>query len=723
MSAVFAPEPLKPRAAARARFEPARHGDTPIAVRIRIALRVARPATSGALDVEADGRVHAPAHVGVPAPDARTEVPGAESSSEPWQTRQSQTPQSASAVASPKAASDNAVSYHARANVRQTQQPGMRRLELAELRDVPGAFGDPFRAVEVLPGIVPLISGLPYFYVRGSPPAGSVYYYDGIVVPSLYHLALGPAVIHPRMVGPLRLYAGVAPARYGRLTGGVIMAEGPPTPDGTTHGEVELRLLDLSGFLQTDAMGGTLTASGRYGYPGLLISLISSEIDVAYWDYQLRYRLPISQRDRIELISLGSYDRLSTGPDVSDTLALQFHRIEPRYIHHTPHDELGIALLFGWDRSALGETLEIELVRLAPRAWYEHHFDDGSRLRLSADAQGLSGGLERASSDDAAIDSLGFRALGKGLRGVVGAQQLELRLPLWTAFELQAGARVDAWIQQGQTYPAADPRVRAILHASPAVDVHVAGGLTHQPVVPIVPLPGLADYASARDLQSALQLETGVGVELPIDLHAELQLFVHRYKDLVFADTLANGSIDDLCEREACMGEALPSHTDGWAYGMELFLRRPFTHGLSGVISYTLAWATLERVLGLPYTPSWDVRHLVNAVLQWDIGAGFAIGLRGFLRSGKANGEFYLLDSTLGRNERRLPGFLRGDVQLSYRWTNSWAHMRFAVEWFNFTISREAIGVKGCAEPNTRCSVDYAPAIFAPNLSLRVGFR
>jgi len=48
--------------------------------------------------------------------------------------------------------------------------PTRHRLGRAEVREMPGAFGDPFRAIEALPGVVPLVSGLPYFYVRGAPP-------------------------------------------------------------------------------------------------------------------------------------------------------------------------------------------------------------------------------------------------------------------------------------------------------------------------------------------------------------------------------------------------------------------------------------------------------------------------------------------------------------------------------------------------------------------------
>ena len=41
------------------------------------------------------------------------------------------------------------------------------------------------------------------------------------VRPWLFHLALGPAIAHPALIGELTLHHGVAPARYGRRTGAV----------------------------------------------------------------------------------------------------------------------------------------------------------------------------------------------------------------------------------------------------------------------------------------------------------------------------------------------------------------------------------------------------------------------------------------------------------------------------------------------------------------------
>jgi len=86
--------------------------------------------------------------------------------------------------------------------------PIRHQLGRAEIHEMPGAFGDPFRAIEGLPGVVPIVSGLPYFYVRGAPPGNIGYFFDGIPVPYLYHFAAGPGVFHPAFIERVDLYPG-----------------------------------------------------------------------------------------------------------------------------------------------------------------------------------------------------------------------------------------------------------------------------------------------------------------------------------------------------------------------------------------------------------------------------------------------------------------------------------------------------------------------------------
>ncbi|MBL8742378.1 MAG: Plug domain-containing protein, partial [Myxococcales bacterium] len=81
----------------------------------------------------------------------------------------------------------------------------------AEVRSIPGTFGDPFRVVESIPGVVPLVSGVPYYYVRGAPPGTVSYTLDGIRVPLLFHLGLGPSVVHPALIDSVEVVPGPTP--------------------------------------------------------------------------------------------------------------------------------------------------------------------------------------------------------------------------------------------------------------------------------------------------------------------------------------------------------------------------------------------------------------------------------------------------------------------------------------------------------------------------------
>ncbi len=71
------------------------------------------------------------------------------------------------------------------------REAGQTTLSDADVRAMPGAFGDPFRAIEALPSVIPLVSGLPYFSIRGAPANNNGYYVDGIRVPLLFHVGVG----------------------------------------------------------------------------------------------------------------------------------------------------------------------------------------------------------------------------------------------------------------------------------------------------------------------------------------------------------------------------------------------------------------------------------------------------------------------------------------------------------------------------------------------------
>ena len=692
-------------AIAAAQFEPARAGGRAVAALIAMRFAVRRAM-----------------------PDTEQEPPGAE-------------PQGGTVGAAPPTHLPAEPEYGATARV-DRPPPGVLRLELEEMRDMPGAFGDPFRAIEALPGVTPILSGLPYFYVRGSPPSGTLYIYDDINLPALFHLGLGPSVVHPRMVGPLRLYSGVPPARFGRFIGGIIEAEGPEQAEPGLHGEAEVRLLDVNAFVQAPLGRGELAIAGRYGYPGLLLSIFSPEVDLAYWDYQVRFRHPLGRRDRMELVALGSYDSLSAvgdqaGPDgrgsEETSLVIQFHRYEARLIHERGGFELGSALQLGWEESSLDTTVSLYALTFGPRMWARVRGDDVS-LRLGADMIGSAGGLDFDPGDgDPPRGPEAAQDPGRNdvYAGVAGRNKAAVYAELsWEPSEhvtLDLGLRADVWAVGSSVEAALDPRLRATYHVSDTVDLQVAGGIARQPAVFFIPLPGLTEVAIDRGLQTAAQAEAGVTLAPVEGLDIEAQVFAHRYWNLLFPDLFFG---DEVCLEEGagCMNVSPDPRVAGASYGAELFVRRDPSERISGFLSYTLAWAELDAVDDLSYTPSYDVRHVLNLAGRWEVTEGFTIGLRMHLRSGKPMGVWYISveDVTLRRYEQRLPAFFRLDAQLAYAWLTSWGQMRIALEWLNVTFSKEPSGLL-CAEnllaaPAEPCPVEYLPAIVAPNLGVRGSF-
>src|SRR5690606_11348920 len=125
------------------------------------------------------------------------------------------------------------------------------------------------------------------FFVRGAPPGNVGYFFDEMSVPLLYHVAVGPGVIHPAFISSVDLYSGAYPARFGRYAGGIVSGEAE-APQWRSRGEANLRLIDAGAFVEVPfARGrGSAMVAGRYSYTGLVVSLLAPDASLGYWDYQ-----------------------------------------------------------------------------------------------------------------------------------------------------------------------------------------------------------------------------------------------------------------------------------------------------------------------------------------------------------------------------------------------------------------------------------------------------
>ena len=268
---------------------------------------------------------------------------------------------------------------------------------------------------------------------------------------------------------------------------------------------------------------------------------------------------------------------------------------------------------------------------------------------------------------------------------------------------LELGLRFDYWSVQSRLNFAADPRLRAIHELTDKISVHAAFGLSHQPAVFFLPLPGLTDVALDRGLTRSIQSEIGAAYQFPYKLRLEVQGYLHQYSRLLLPELVMDGAIGDK-----------PPLSNALAYGMEVFLKRDLADKVTGWVSYTLGWANADayRSIG-KFKPDFDVRHVINVVLQWRVYGGFSVGGRMQARSGR------VVEQLNPRYEQRLPWFVRPDVRFGYSWKGRYGDMTAYLEWLNFAGQGEYLDAD-CLLGH--CKATQAPPISLPNLGVRADF-
>ncbi|WP_434041656.1 MULTISPECIES: TonB-dependent receptor domain-containing protein [Sorangium] len=609
--------------------------------------------------------------------------------------------------------------------------PGVSTLSRGEVRLVPGAFGDPYRAIEMLPGVTPIVSGLPFFYVRGSPPGNVGYFLDGIRVPYLYHLGLGPSVIHPGIVDRVDLYPGGYPARHGRYAGGIVAGETtPPLPDW--HGEGSLRLLDVGGLVEGPFAGGRGVAlvGGRYSYTALLFSLAAPGVVLDYWDYQARISYEVVPGGRLSLFAFGARDYLADEEHGQQTTLFDttFHRLDLRYDHaYGAGSALRGALTLGHDETGIGDDQSALTRSLGARLTLDHRLRDGTPIRagldavidgnsfdLGIDAEPPPGGVE---DDDSPFPDLFSTRYDVTVGGYI-----ESDIAVTPRLRVTPGLRLDLYHSDSEVALAVDPRLSARLTVAPGVTFVQAHGLASQMPSFIVPVPGFRP-SLGDGLQRSFQSSAGVELELPEDITASATVFHNAFFDMT--DALGVGGIDG---DEGALGRAL-----GAATGVELSARRRLTRRIGGFASYTLSRST--RSFGrTTQVTSVDRTHVANLALTYDLGRGYRAGGRAVFYSGlpqKVGGALPPPGSGVpggpepaaGGQARweRLPPFLRLDVRLEKRWSvgkTGW--LSLVLDVLNTTLSKEYI--PGICDAFSPCEPEEIGPVTVPILGLEGGF-
>ena len=608
--------------------------------------------------------------------------------------------------------------------------PIRHELGRAEIARMPGAFGDPYRAIEALPGVVPLVSGLPYFYVRGAPPGNVGYFFDGIPVPFLYHFAAGPGVFHPAFVERVDLYPGAYPVRYGRYAGAIVAGEMAP-PGYERRAEWNIRLIDSGAMVETPFANGrgSVMLGGRFSYTGLALSLISPEVSVGYWDYQARARYDLDNKNSLELVTFGSSDyvtvtektSIQTSENTFQTVErentvvdVNFHRLDLRWDHRLDDGKWRAALMLGRDRSGLGDgEINVYNYMVGPRWELEKQLSPAIKLRAGADAlfesrvQELDNDSDFDGDDDVSEVPVGPDippgevppeqmfpeqdeeepdfGFDRQRRDFTLGAHADLVWDVAPRVQIVPGLRMDLFVSGGDVAFALDPRITAEYTLSKKLKVVHGLALVHQAPSFVAAVPGFKPSLDGG-LQTAVQHSAGFNYELPAGFSSSLALFQSAFLNMT--DIISLIQLEQTADDDGS-GDVVDFRTRGHAYGLELMLRRSLSRKLGGFLSYTLSRSRrFTRNLSGPATT--DRTHVLNLAASYDLGRNWRFGSRVLLYSGIPAQVAY---QEAARHPPRTPPFWRLDFKLEKRWyikkPNRWWGLN--IEVLNTTLNKEKL--------------------------------
>jgi hypothetical protein len=524
--------------------------------------------------------------------------------------------------AAPAASPTDAAPAEIEVSVQGVRRPGTARVISDAMSSVlPGAEGDPVRAIESMPGVVPILASGPFLGLRGAGAGMVGYEYDGIAVPYLYHLGRGPAVLHPWLVESAAIHPTGGPAHLGRASGGFLEATAAE-PEGRARGSFRVRATDTALGVEAPFAGGkgSFMAAGRYSYTAGLVGLVAPDFSLDFWDYQARASYEVAPGRKLQVLTLGAGDQSAQRQDdgtMEDLAHTSFHRGALRYEQKSAagawHRQ---SLTVGHDRwdsnqsdyrpRSLQGNLRVEgQVPLSPRLALGYGSD--VLVREQYDNYEVPASTELGSFTRHDVNLAVFAEL-MGSADDRFTYALGLRADLFTS----TATPVTPAASEGSV----GPRLALSYALAPFARLHESFGLGSQTRSQSQRPPGRMSSA-AGGLEWTALADVGVEWQLPWELTLDTTVFHSAFFHVGDAETLRylDGQPDNL------------DRGQGRAFGLEVALQRNFARRLRGFFSYTLSRSL--RSIGRVAAPSqYDRTHVLDLALAYDFGHGFGLSSR-----------------------------------------------------------------------------------------------
>lgn len=197
------------------------------------------------------------------------------------------------------------------------EQAGKTSLGGAELARVPGAGGDPMRAIQTLPGVAALDDGSGEPAVRGSRPSDNAYVVDFLPVGYLFHLGGFTSVLNPDLIQRFSMSSAAWTPDHASVVGAVFDVQLRHPRTDRLGGHLDLGLLGAHSLVE-GPLGENLSfflAARRSWFDLVATSIENKEEGITfttpvYSDAQGRLRWTPSGTQRLRLDFSTAADRL-----------------------------------------------------------------------------------------------------------------------------------------------------------------------------------------------------------------------------------------------------------------------------------------------------------------------------------------------------------------------------------------------------------------------------
>lgn len=526
---------------------------------------------------------------------------------------------------------------------KQKRDQSQKSLKQAEFATLPGAGGDPVKAVQNLPGVNRTGGFSSQVIIQGSAPQDTKYDLDGHDIPLVFHFGGLTSVVMPEAVEQVDyLSAGYGP-EYSRAMGGVISLK-------TRNPDVKDR--DRKGFFFIDTLkSGALIegkindhssylVSGRYSYIGFFLKQAmkdneSFNLTVApeFSDLTILYQNKLNDRDDLKVDFLASRDTLGfvLKEPVRDDPRLRgnfsnetnFFRLIPQWSRHLDSERTA-RLSAGIGRNFVSVDagdiyLRINSWLLTARGEWEQKFSKNWLGQIGFDNQynrakvdfrlpnlessgGIRNPITSSDSKEASVDSRNVNL------GLYSRNELQIEN---TGVVLTPSLRADRFGLTGESV--LSPRMAAKWRLSDSFLLKAGTGLYYQPPQEqeVDSTYGNPDVRSPSAIHLTIGAEkdfrdqTGRGYQL------SSSLFRRDFRNLVVPST-------KLIDRGgASVSQVFSNDGGGMAQGIENQLKfdfLPWTGWISYTFSQSQRWDPAHPVYNFQY----DQTHNVNLVGSYE---------------------------------------------------------------------------------------------------------